>query len=166
MKTRTSLLCLLLALAVCAPATGRTGDADNQSLLEADRAWSQTAGGSPEFAARLASDVFFLPPDVARTQGDEEFMASADALLNQPGVELTWSPDMAEVSKSGDLGYTIGTFKLTLKGPDGKPVIRVGKYMTAWRRLDGGDWKVVADMFNFDAPISGEEVAAGSRTDD
>lgn len=33
MKTRTDLFCLLLALAVCAPAAGESGNADHQSLV-------------------------------------------------------------------------------------------------------------------------------------
>ncbi len=56
-------------------------------------------------------------------------------------------------SKGGDLGYTIGSFELSVNGPDGEPAMREGKYLTVWEKDQGGNWKVVADIFNYDAPM-------------
>ncbi len=120
------------------------------SLLKADEAWSKALGDREAFAESISPDAYFLPPDVPRVQGREAFLAAGDSLVE---MNLTWSADVAEVSAGGDLGFTIGTFRITVDGPDGRPIERVGKYKTVWQRRDDGRWWVVADTFNFDAPM-------------
>ena len=39
-----------------------------------------------------------------------------------------------DVSDSGDLGYSIGTFEMIVDGPGGTPTTRNGKYMTVWKK--------------------------------
>ena len=151
MKNKTILACLLLSMAACA--TPATEEYTVPSLMEADRAFFQTLADADAFLAYLAPDVYFLPPDGPRLQGPEAFRASMEQLLQMPGAQLTWSPDVAETSAGGDMGYTIGSFQLTLDGPDGEPSTRTGKYVTLWERRDGGRWTVVGDTFNFDAPV-------------
>ena len=159
MNHRAVPFCLLLAVIACAPA-GTEEDA-RQSLMEADRAFSGTVMDADAFLAYLASEVHFLPPDQPRLQGPDAFRESLEQILQLPGAKLTWGPDLAEVSEGGDLGYTIGSFQLTMDGPDGAPVTRVGKYVTLWKRGEGGGWKVVGDTFNFDAPAPGQPEEAG-----
>ncbi len=61
---------------------------------------------------------------------------------------LSWQPTTAEVSASGDLGYTIGRWEV---GPraGGEPLGR-GSYVTIWRKQTDGSWKVVRDVGNAD----------------
>jgi ketosteroid isomerase-like protein len=54
----------------------------------------------------------------------------------------------ADISASGDLGYTYGTFEFRSINKDGKPVIAHGKYTSIWKRQKDGSWKVVLDMGN------------------
>ncbi len=65
---------------------------------------------------------------------------------------LSWRPTSAEVSASGDLGYTIGRWEL---GPraGGEPLAR-GSYVTIWRKQADGSWRVVLDVGNNDPPPS------------
>ncbi len=133
-----------------------------ESLLKADTAWSATVGDAEAFISYLAPDVYFLPPDQPRIQGADAFRAAIEELLAS-GVELKWTPDVAQVSANGDLGFTLGSFKLTADGPDGPTVSAVGKYATNWRRDENGDWKVVADTFNFDPSADGMD--AGDKAD-
>lgn len=182
MSTRTKLFGPGSALAACAalviagigmttgPSSGGSGAEPAQdaqpSLQAADIAWSQTLDDMDTFMSFLAPDVRFLAPDVPLVEGPEAFRLSMEQLLGLPGAKLTWSPDSSRVAGSGELGYTIGSFKLTMDGPDGKPIMREGKYVTAWRRAEGGGWKVVADIFNFDAPppdVVGEDAEPSER---
>jgi ketosteroid isomerase-like protein len=61
---------------------------------------------------------------------------------------LTWDPVLAEVSKSGDLGYTVGQYESRRLGPDGEPIVVAGSYVTIWRREADGAWKVALDIGN------------------
>ncbi len=61
------------------------------------------------------------------------------------------APGDAEVSKSGDLGLTAGTYEASFKGPDGRQVSEKGKYVCTWRKQKGGTWKAIHDIWNADA---------------
>lgn len=75
-----------------------------------------------------------------------------DAMRKQPpwpdGTSLTWTPIKAEMSASGDLGYTYGNYIYTVKNKEGKLVANYGKYTSIWRKQKDGQWKVVVDVGN------------------
>ena len=54
----------------------------------------------------------------------------------------------ADISSSGDLGYTYGTFEFRSKDKDGKPTVDYGKYTSIWKKQADGSWKVALDMGN------------------
>ena len=57
-------------------------------------------------------------------------------------------PHFAQVWRNAKIRST------TIRGDtDGRPIERVGKYKTVWQRRDDGRWRVIADTFNFDAPM-------------
>ena len=64
------------------------------------------------------------------------------------GTSLAWHPVYASAAGSGDLGFTIGDYLLTARGPSGAAVQRVGKYLTVWKRQKDGVWKFVIDGGN------------------
>ena len=47
------------------------------------------------------------------------------------------------------MAYEIGTFQSTSNDDKGQTVTTVGKYVVNWE-MRGGQWKVVADIFNND----------------
>jgi ketosteroid isomerase-like protein len=61
---------------------------------------------------------------------------------------LTWNPVYVAIAGSGDLGYTIGDYVSTGRGPSGAAVQRFGKYLTVWRRQKDGTWRFEADAGN------------------
>jgi ketosteroid isomerase-like protein len=54
------------------------------------------------------------------------------------------------VAKSGDFGYTAGTYEDSFKGPDGTLASENGKYLCVWRKQKDGTWQAVHDMWNSD----------------
>jgi ketosteroid isomerase-like protein len=69
-----------------------------------------------------------------------------------PGFGLTWKATRAEVSASGDVGYTVGAYEMTMNDATGKPQVDKGKYVTIWKKGADGKWKVKEDIFNSDTP--------------
>jgi ketosteroid isomerase-like protein len=55
---------------------------------------------------------------------------------------LRWEPDLAE--GTADRGWTSGRYVSIRRGADG-PVRREGRYLTCWRRVADGSWKVAVD---------------------
>ena len=64
------------------------------------------------------------------------------------GTALTWRPVFGSVAASGDLGFTVGEYIETGRGPSGAAVQRFGKYLTVWQRQSDGTWKFVVDGGN------------------
>ncbi len=65
-----------------------------------------------------------------------------------------WHASDAYVARSGEIGYTTGTYRMSDR-VKGKMLVDRGKYVTVWKHEPDGSWKVQLDIFNSD-------VAAGS----
>jgi ketosteroid isomerase-like protein len=61
---------------------------------------------------------------------------------------LSWEPLFADISKSNDLGYTYGVYKVQMDSPEGSTVDKEGTYVTIWKKDKNGDWKFVLDTGN------------------
>jgi ketosteroid isomerase-like protein len=67
--------------------------------------------------------------------------------LQIPTSKLTFSADRVELSSSGDLATTKGSYTLTVTNPKTKkPVEDKGSYMTVYKKQADGNWKVIEDM--------------------
>lgn len=58
---------------------------------------------------------------------------------------LLWTPDFIEVSESGDLAYTYGTYSYRYFDRMGEMQRTSGVFHTVWKRQDDGSWKYVWD---------------------
>jgi ketosteroid isomerase-like protein len=58
---------------------------------------------------------------------------------------LSWEPEVAAISASGDMGYTTGPFEFRAKGKS-DTVSRAGHYVTVWKRDSTGTWKMALDI--------------------
>ena len=125
---------------------------EKAAILTTDRAWSETPPNAEAFTALFANEPRFLPPDAPQANSKEEVLEMASQMFSLPGFSLEWTANFADVSSAGDLGYSVGTFELTVHDPEGNPVTRIGKYTTVWKKQADGQWKVVSDTFNFDSP--------------
>ena len=61
------------------------------------------------------------------------------------GAILEWTPDFADVSVSGDLGYTYGKYTLTSSDSVGHTTHSEGVFHTVWKRQQDGKWRFVWD---------------------
>jgi ketosteroid isomerase-like protein len=123
-------------------------EAERQVLLETDVAFSRASenrGAAQAFYEFLAPDAVSLPMDGLPIQGRDAIRVQMAA---GPQYVLVWKPAAAEVSASGDLGYTWGNFEQRMQLPNGRPQTRFGKYITVWKKQPDGSWKAVLDGGN------------------
>jgi hypothetical protein len=133
--------CLLL-LSGCSDSAPGLAKVD---IIAADKAFSAIsvkAGPKEAFREYFGSDGKLL--NVDRTGKD----GVSDLFVQYPSnATLSWEPAFAEVSSSGDMGYTWGRYTLII--PSGKkgvnPLVQVGNYVTIWKHMAIGGWKVVLD---------------------
>jgi ketosteroid isomerase-like protein len=67
---------------------------------------------------------------------------AANALESAQG-QVNWTTVGGDVSRSGDLGYTYGTYEVT----DAPKVIERGSYVRIWKN-EGAGWRIVLDVAN------------------
>lgn len=112
-----------------------------RSLIDSERAFCKAAierGTHDAFLEYLAEDgVIFRPHPV---NGKEWFREHPSS----PGV-LTWEPRKAEVSSSGDLGYTTGPWQFRKDSLRSEPV-SYGNYVSVWKKQADAVWKLVLDV--------------------
>jgi ketosteroid isomerase-like protein len=74
-------------------------------------------------------------------------------VLKDPAFKLTFAADKVDVSASGDLAVTTGTYKATFTDPATKKITHEeGGYVTAYKEQDDGSWKAVSDINAAAAP--------------
>jgi ketosteroid isomerase-like protein len=64
---------------------------------------------------------------------------------NDNNFTMTWEPRHAEVSNSGDLGFTYGVYVLHPKFQD---TMFYGTYNSAWKKQKDGKWKLLLNSLN------------------
>ncbi len=100
-----------------------------------------------------ADDAVLMAPNVPIVTGKDAIRGFWKNMVARPGLAVAWKATKAEVARSGDLAYLIGTYELSVNDSSGKPVANQGKYSQVWKKQTDGNWKVVADMFNSDPPL-------------
>jgi ketosteroid isomerase-like protein len=144
---------LLSTAAIAADKASASADA----VRAADQQWLKV------FAAKdLDKSVAFcdkegavLSPNAPIAQGHDAIAKLLTAFFAFPNLKITWKADKAEVARSGELGYTSGTYDMTFSDPAGKTISDKGKYVTVWKKQADGSWKVLLDIFNTDMPLPG-----------
>jgi ketosteroid isomerase-like protein len=128
-------------------ADARPATADTLRQLEAEFMKAAEEKGSQGYMSYYADDAVEVPNGAAIIQGKAN-IAKDMGFLDQKDNRLMWTPVGADISASGDLGYTYGNYEFHSKDKDGKPVVEHGKYTSIWKKQRDGSWKVVLDMGN------------------
>jgi ketosteroid isomerase-like protein len=114
--------------------------------LETKFARDTAQGGGAAFAKWFAPDAVVLSNGKAPVIGQAAIAATADWSPTQ--YHLTWTPEGARMSASGDMGFTWGSYEGRSKDRDGTPTVTTGRYMTVWKKQSDGSWKVELDASN------------------
>jgi ketosteroid isomerase-like protein len=159
MKKLSFFLILLATLNSCTQTSNQatTGDVSTQKslntdslktvLMQADLSFSDLSSqkGTHEAFMTYVSDAGTLlrpyhPPIVGKDSIRSYLYSRPDSSFT-----LTWKPSYADVAASGDLGYTYGTYKLTIKN---SKEFEEGTYITIWKQDRSGNWKFALDTGN------------------
>jgi ketosteroid isomerase-like protein len=109
--------------------------------LEVEFSKAAALNARTAFESFLADDARVLRQNAEPAIGK----SAVNKLMPEAGRALTWKPAMADISASGDLGYTYGTFELWTRGV----TLQRGSYVRVWKKVNS-KWKVVADVMSPD----------------
>lgn len=143
----TTLLLLTLLQTGCDQA-GRNKLMTNE-LMELDREFARQSvekGAHDSFLAYIDDSCVLLRPNRTPVIGREKI----EEMFSTPDTSITlnWKPLFADISKSGDLGYTYGIYTVEMDSPEGTLVTKEGTYATIWKKNKQGKWKFVLDTGN------------------
>ena len=127
-------------------------DANAKALAKLDDDWSKAAAtrDADRVASFYAEDAIAYPPNEPMAIGRPAAKKVWASYFADPTFKISWKTVHAGVSKSGDLGFTAGTYEDSYKGPDGKLVSEKGKYVCTWKKQKDGTWKAIHDIWNAD----------------
>lgn len=131
-------------------ASGKASDA----LLAADAAWMKVyvAKDLDKSVGFFDDDGSMLPPNAPTATGKDALTKVIGSAFAFPDYKLGWHANKVGVARSGELGYTSGTYDFSFKDAAGKTISDKGKYLTVWKKESDGSWKVLFDTFNSDLP--------------
>jgi uncharacterized protein (TIGR02246 family) len=149
---------IALSLAACNPAptpAPDTHDADVKAItdteVQTNQAWAAKDGD--KIMAFYADDALLMTPGLEMVHGKDAIREAMKGMLSDTALSLTFQSSKVDVAKSGDLGYTAGTYKLTVTDPaTHKPINDHGTYVTTFRKQADGSWKAVADIASSAVP--------------
>ena len=152
-------LTALLALAVSGCAPQMDVEADKAAIRDLnDVQWLNAAQAKDvdTVLSFFADDASSFPPNASIVTGKEAIRARVSEAYSGPRVAISWQTTKVEVSRSGDLAYSHGTYEETVNDPEGNPVTNKEKWVTVWEKQPNGTWKIVADIWNTDQPAPSE----------
>jgi ketosteroid isomerase-like protein len=69
--------------------------------------------------------------------------------------QLSWTTEGAQMSSANDMGFTWGRYVGHSKDKNGEPIETAGRYITVWKKIENGKWKVAMEASANDAPPAG-----------
>ena len=137
-----------ILLALLLPAAGNQQKALSpalSSLVESEREFAATSlkeGTRASFMKFFADDGISISP---KPHVWKESAAKTPPPADPLAKTLYWEPIVADVSSSGDIGYTMGPASLKEKAKQDTPVW-YGFYFSIWKKQKDGTWKVAVDV--------------------
>lgn len=134
--------------------TADTRPADEAALRKLEDEWSKAAGDKDlaKTVSYYSDDALVMPSNAPTANTKDAVRKVWSDTLTSPGFSGGWKTTKAEVARSGDIGYTSGTYEFTMNDASGKPATDRGKYVAVWKKQADGSWKCTVDIWNSDLP--------------
>jgi len=145
MKNLTLLIALFLTVLACENKNSN-GEVEKwkQEILESEQNFAKMVQNEGIHNAFVA----FAADSAVLTRNNKLIKGKNAIDEHYKGVNtknLTWATDFIEVSNSGDLAYTYGTYQYTFQDSLGKDQVDTGIFHSVWKRQSDGTWKFVWD---------------------
>jgi ketosteroid isomerase-like protein len=125
---------------------------EEANLMETSRKWSQSFS-TDEYFSFIGEDGIMMAPGQPLLEGHEKIRSVLQEFQALPGFKVTWEPQEALVSKSGDLGYTIDKMLVNFDDENGGTVNQFQKVLSVWKKNEQGEWKMAVDIWNADPTL-------------
>ncbi|HKO18464.1 MAG TPA: SgcJ/EcaC family oxidoreductase [Acidobacteriaceae bacterium] len=131
-------------------------DADVQAIRDNEKQWNQhfVSKDVSKLAGHYTDDAVLMTPGEETASGKSAIQKRIEDLVKDPAFSLRFQSSTVDVANSGDLGYSRGTYTMTMTDPKTKkPMTDHGGYVTEYRKQSDGTWKAVADSVVSEVPM-------------
>ncbi|HRE41370.1 MAG TPA: hypothetical protein PLG90_08535 [Ignavibacteria bacterium] len=126
-------------------------DNDLENMIQTDKEFSRMSEekGFPEAFIHYADEnVIKMNPGSPAIIGIDELKKVYSEPLPNDKIKLKWEPYKAEISTSGDLGFTFGNWEMNTLTKTGADTVIYGVYVSIWKKQKDGSWKYILDGGN------------------
>jgi len=133
-----------------AASTSDGNAAAEAALMQRSRDWAKAAatGNVDSAVAYWSDDAVVLEPDQPAYDGKAAIRRMVEASMKIPKFSITWEPERASISPSGDVGYLIEHNRVTMADSTGKVHTQYGRGVSIWKKDANGVWRCVVDIYN------------------
>lgn len=111
-------------------------------LINTEKSFAAT---SKEQTTKIAFLSFLDSSCVGFRNGESINLFEEYSKRKEDSSKLTWAPEFAVISSSGDMGVTTGPWEYRQKSLNDTPVAH-GHFTTIWKKKSNGKWKAIFDM--------------------
>ncbi|MEO9806417.1 MAG: DUF4440 domain-containing protein [Reichenbachiella sp.] len=126
---------------------------ESKKLMKVSRQWANSASPG-EFLSYWNNESLFMEPGKSIVKGQANIAKVLEVITAIPGFGITWEPQEAFVSASGDLGYVISKILVTYNDENNEQIKLFEKGVEIWKRQADGSWKNVVDIWNVDPSLT------------
>jgi ketosteroid isomerase-like protein len=126
-----------------------------KALVDNETRWNQeyAAHELDKIVAHYVDDATVMAPGMPPMVGKAAIRKDIGDMISDKAFALKFEPTRAEIAKAGDMGFTQGSYTMTMTDPASKQVIHDhGSYVTTYRKAADGSWKAIADIASSEAP--------------
>ena len=122
--------------------------AEAEKVMQLSKEWSKAAstGDVTKTISYWADDAILMSGGQPTLNGKKEIKKMVEESFKIPGFKISWDPQTAVVSESGDMAYLIENSQITLSDSTGKSIVENSKAVSIWRKQTDGSWKNVVDI--------------------
>ena len=115
--------------------------------MQLSREWSKaTATGDVDKIVSYWTDDAMVITSGQQSIGKQSIRQMVEESFKMPGFRISWEPESAVVSESGDMAYLIENSQINFTDSTGKAVTLHNKGVSIWRKQKDGSWKNAVDI--------------------
>ena len=130
--------------------------AEAEKVIQLSKEWSKVAstGDVAKTVSYWADEAILMSGGQPVLNGKESIKKMVEESFKMPGFRISWDPQKAVVSESGDMAYILEDSQISFSDSTGKSIVEYNKAVSIWRKQADGSWKNVVDISTPTAPAA------------
>jgi uncharacterized protein (TIGR02246 family) len=153
--TRFPLVLAATGLLAVVLAYGSSNNADVEAIKATEQQWNKDfqAKNVDALLAHYSDDATLMAPGMTHATGKAGIRSALKEMVSDRAFSLHFQARRTEVARGGDIGFTEGSYMMTLTDPaTKKPIHDNGSYVTVYRKQADGSWKAISDIATSEVP--------------